>query len=188
MAVLNQSGFTRDTLPNLFNRPSFGTEYRAAHQSIVPPTKDVYPAKDVRYPAFAGKMSDGRLVTDYRSQCSKNVKPAYQFNTKLWMINHAEDIIEESRRRQVEWSGASFAMANTVPPPADIVYSTPFYSEVNATNLEGGIGVVRSDSKAPMIFGTFVYEPTMAEIQNNRKNIRTTTHYEGGRNSIRGTF
>jgi len=38
-----------------------------------------------------------------------------------------------------------------------------------------------------MLFGTFTYEPTMKEIQNNRKNIDVNNFYEGGRNSRRGT-
>jgi hypothetical protein len=178
MAQLDQQGFSRDTRPNLYHNPPFGTEYKAAQKAYVPPVKDVYPARDNRYSAYAGPMQDARLVTDYRPQCSKNIRPAAQFNTKLWLINHADEVMDESRKRQVEWTGASLAMANTVPPPANIVHSNPFYSEVNTTGLKGGIGV----------FGTFTYEPTMDEIRNNRKNIGLTTYYEGGRNSPRGVF
>ena len=188
MAQLNQPGFSRDTLPNLYHNPPFGTEYKAAQKAYVPPVKDVYPARDDRYPAYAGPMQDARLVTDYRPQCSKNIRPAAQFNTKLWLINHADEVMDESRKRQVEWTGASLAMANTVPPPASIVHSNPFYSEVNATGLKGGIGVERANVPCPGLFGTFTYEPTMDEIRNNRKNIGLTTYYEGGRNSPRGVF
>ncbi len=188
MAQLNQPGFSRDTTPNLFSNPPFGTEYKAARKAYVPPVKDVYPARDNRYPAYAGSMEDGRLVTDYRPQCTKNIKAGNQFDTKLWLINHADTVIDESRRRQVEWSGASLAMANTVPPPADIVHSTPFYSEVNPTNLKSGIGVERADAACPGLFGTFSYEPTMSEIRSNRKNIQLTGYYEGGCNSPRGVF
>jgi hypothetical protein len=39
------------------------------------------------------------------------------------MIHHADEMTDESRRRQVEWSGASLPLANTVPPPANIVHS-----------------------------------------------------------------
>jgi len=188
MAESNQSGFSRDTHPNLFTSPSFGSSYHAANKAIVPPAKDVYPARDTRYPAYAGPMSDGRLVTDYRPHCSKNIAPQQQFYTKLWMVNHANEIMDESRRRQVEWSGASLPMSNTVPPPADIVHSTPFYSEVEHTNLKNGIGVERANSVAPALFGTFLYEPTISELQLNRKAISVTTRYEGGRNSVRGVF
>jgi hypothetical protein len=96
--------------------------------------------------------------------------------------------MDESRRRQVEWTGASLVMANTVPPPADIVHSNAFYSEVNPTGLKGGIGVERANVPCPGLFGTFTYEPTMAEIRNNRKNINLTQYFEGGRNSPRGIF
>lgn len=188
MAELNQSGFSRDTLPNLYHNPPFGTEYRAAQKAYIPPAKDIYPARDSRYPAYAGPMQDGRLVTDYRPQCSKNITPANQFSTKLWMINHANEVMEESRRRQIEWTGASLAMANTMPPPADIVHSNVFYSEVNPTNLKYGIGVERANTPCPSLFGTFTYDPTMLEIRNNRKNIGLTNFYEGGRNSPRGIF
>jgi hypothetical protein len=133
-------------------------------------------------------MQDARLVTDYRPQCTKNIAPGNQFNTKLWMINHAQDVMDESRKRQVEWTGASLAMANTVPPPANVVHSNPFYSEVANTGYTNGIGVERANSDAPSLFGTFTYEPTMAEIRNNRKNINLTSQYEGGRNSPRGIF
>lgn len=188
MAQLNQPGFSKDTRPNLYHNPPFGTEYKASQRAYIPPVKDIYPARDSRYPAYAGLMEDGRLVTDYRPHCTRNIRPAIQYNTKLWIINHADDLMNESRRRQVEWTGASLPMANTVPPPADIVHSNPFYSEVNSTNLKGGIGIERADAAAPPLFGTFSFEPTMSEIRNNRKNIGLTTYYEGGRNSPRGVF
>ncbi len=181
-------GFSKNTQPNLFHNPPFGSEYNAAKRINNPPVKDIYPARDARYPAYAGPMQDGRLVTDYRPQCTKNIRPALQYNTKLWMINHADAVMEESRKRQVEWTGASLPQANTVPPPANIVHSTPFYSEVTNTGLRTGIGVERADSKAPALFGTFSFEPTMSEIRNNRKNIGLTKYYEGGRNSPRGVF
>ena len=72
MAELNQPGFSRDTSPNLYHNPPFGTEYKAARKAYVPPVKDVYPARDSRYPAYAGPMQDGRLVTDYRPQCTSH--------------------------------------------------------------------------------------------------------------------
>ena len=188
MAELNQSGFSRDTLPNLYHNLPFGTEYRGAQKAYVPSVKDVYPARDSRYPAFAAPQQDARLVTDYRPKCTKNIHPNAQYNTKLWLIHHTDEIMDESRRRQVEWTGASLAMANTVPPPAGIVHSNPFYSEINPTGLQNGIGIERATGPAPSLFGTFTYEPTMDEIRNNRKNIKVTSYYEGGRNSPRGVF
>jgi hypothetical protein len=188
MAELNQPGFTRDTQPNLFHNPPYGTEYREARRMDMVQIKQTQPARDSRYPAYAASMSDGRLVTDYRPQCTKNIPVAAQYNTKLWMVHHADQLITESRKRQVEWSGASLPQANTMPPPADIVHSTPFYSEVQTTGLRTGLGVERANAAAPDLFGTFTYEATMGEIRNNRKNICITMHYEGGRNSPRGAF
>jgi len=56
---------------------------------------------------------------------------------------------------------------------------------VKTTYLKEGLGIVRADSKAPDLFGTFYFAPSMAEKQANRKNIGGTKMYEGGRNSIR---
>jgi hypothetical protein len=174
--------------PNFYPNQPFGTEYTIAQKNFIPQNTDIYPARDNRYPAHAAHLEDARLVTDYRPKCSKNVRPDSQYNTKLWLINHGNEIIEESRKRQVEWTGASFMTANTVPPPAGIVHSTPVYSEINPTGLKNGIGIERAsfDQPCPALFGTFSYEPTMSEIRNNRKNISLNSHYEGGRNSRRG--
>jgi hypothetical protein len=178
--------FSRNTYPNLFDSPSFGTEYQESIRAPFGSVKEAIPTRDVRYPAYAAKMSDGRLVTDYRPQCSKNIQTGSQFYTKHWMIQHASEMMEESRRRQVEWTGASLPMANTVPPPAAIVSSTPFTSEIYPTHLKEGLGMERENAVAPTLFGTFTYEPTLAELRANRKNIQLTTLMEGGRNSIRG--
>jgi len=181
-------GFSKPTSPNYYHPPAFGTEYRAATKAVLEPVKDAIPARDNRYPSFAAPLEDGRLVTDYRPQCTKNIRAGQQFYTKQWMIQHSVDLIDESRKRQVEWSGASLPMANTEPPAAAIVYSTPFNSEIHPTYLHNGIGVERADCPAPPLFGTFSYEPTIKELQNNRKNIALTTRYEGGRNSRRGIY
>lgn len=183
-----QQPFHRNTSPHLFHAPPMGTDYREAHRVIGEGLKETAPARDVRYPAYAATMSDGRLVTDYRPQCSKNIKAGSQFYTKHWMIQRGEEIMEESRRRLVEWTGATLPMANTVPPPAAIVRSTPFSSELHPTGLAQGLGVERQDAKAPPLFGTFEYEPTMAELRANRKEIQLTTYMEGGRNSVRGKW
>jgi hypothetical protein len=181
-------GFSSNTSPNLFRPPKWGTEYNEIRKGLTSKGQDTVPSRDSRYPAYAGTMQDARLVTDYRPQCSKNIRPHYQFHTKLWMINHADELMEEARQRQVEGSGASLGMARTAPPFAAVVYSTPFESEMEPTHFLGGIGVERSDAEAPELFGTFSYEPTIAEIQNNRKNVALTTMQEGGRNSKRGFF
>lgn len=179
-----ESGFERYTVPNLYHTPEMGTEYSSVHPSYIP--NNTYPAKDNRYPAYAGQMSDARMVTDYRSQCSKNIKPGRQYYTKLWLINHANHIMDESRRRQIEWSGASLPM-QTVPPPAQKVYSTPFESNIKDTNYKNGIGMER-DTSSPDLFGTFWFNPTIKELQVNNKKIELNKFNEGGRNTVRGLF
>lgn len=178
--------FSRDTTPHLFGTPLLGSAYHEAHRVAFGDLKETSPARDTRYPAYAAAMSDGRLVTDYRPQCTKNVRAGHQFYTKHWMIQHASQMMEESRRRQVEWTGATLPMANTVPPPAAVVHSTPFSSELQPTYAPLGLGVERADARAPPLFGTFQYEPTLSELRANRKETQLTTYMEGGRNSRRG--
>lgn len=168
--------------------PSVGSEYHNAYRASFPATTIQGTVPDNRYPARAATLEDGRMVTDYRPQCSKNVRTGKQFHTKLWMINHAEALMEESRKRQVEGLGASLPMANTIPPPAAIVHSTPFYSEVTPAYLQHGIGVERANADAPDLFGTFSYQPSLHALRMNRKNIQTTVRQEGGRNSLRGAM
>jgi hypothetical protein len=88
--------------PNFYPNQPFGTEYTIAQKNFIPQNTDIYPARDNRYPAHAAHLEDARLVTDYRPKCSKNVRPDSQYNTKLWLINHGNEIIEESRKRQEE--------------------------------------------------------------------------------------
>jgi len=186
MDYLTNQLFTNNTSPNLFESPPLGAAFRAGRNVVTVPVKNLHPTKDVRYPAYSAPLEDGRLVTDYRPQCSKNVKPGYQYNTKLWMIRNAEQIMDETRRQQMNAAGAGLPMANTVPPPANIVKSSAFYSEVQPTNAYNGIGIQRANANAPELFGTFYYASSMLEKQSNRKNIQGTTMYEGGRNSRRG--
>ena len=74
---------------DLFPHPRFGTEYKIGRQVALAPTRNTEPAPDNRYPAFAAQMQDGRLVTDYRNHCSRNVPAGAQFTTKKWMIQQA---------------------------------------------------------------------------------------------------
>lgn len=166
--------------------PSVGSEYHNAYHTSFSNNALQGAVPDNRYPARAAALEDGRVVTDYRPQCSKNVRTGQQFHTKLWMINHAEELMEESRKRQVNGLGATLPMANTMPPPAAVVHSTPFYSEVTPAYYQHGIGVERANAAAPELFGTFSYGPSLASLRENRKHIQTTVHQEGGRNSVRG--
>jgi hypothetical protein len=180
--------FNKNTKPNLFGNSTWGSEYNAIYGGMFSAGKETSPTRDVRYPAYAATMSDGRMVTDWRPQCTKNVMPHYQFHSKLWMINHATELMEEARRRQADGSGASLYMMSAMPPPAAITYTTAFNSELRPTYMQGGIGIERANSYAPELFGTFTYEPSMTEIRMNRKNIEMTRHEEGGRNSRARTY
>ena len=182
---MSSTEFNKTTQPNYYPSPAMGTEYSNIRSAVVPP-KFTHPIPDARYPAYAGMAEDARFGTDYRPHCTQNMPAGTQFTTKQWMIRHATDIMDISRRRQSEWTGASLPMANTVPPPANIVHSTPFDNEVQPSGAPFGIGIERSDAKAPGLFGTFVIPPTHGEIAMNRKNIALTAKYEGGRNSPRG--
>jgi hypothetical protein len=179
------NGFNKVTYPNYYaKQPRTGTEYRQARRLEVTPSME--PPKDNRYEAYAGPMAEAAFGTDYRPHCSYNLPPGTQFNTKQWMVAHADSLIHLTRQRQSEWTGASLPMAKTVPPPADVVFSSPFENEVVATHYRNGLGVERMGAEAPSLFGTFVVPPTPAEIQSNVKHIALTTNYQGGRNSIRG--
>jgi len=180
-------GFAKPTTPNLFSRQPVGTEYTIGRVITTAPAKQVQNAPDSRYPAYAAPMEDGRLVTDYRNHCSRNIPPGAQFSTKAWMIHHADNIINLSRERQAEWTGAALGTANTVPPPEFVVHSTPFDSNIYRTGFAAGIGLERADAKVPALFGTFVVPPSRAETALNKKNIALTSDYQGGRNSLRGS-
>ena len=180
------NGFNKLTFPNYYaTQPRLGTEYKQAKRLEVVPSME--PASDSRYPAYAGPMEEGALVTDYRPHCSFNLPPGTQFNTKQWMVHHADSLIHLTRQRQSEWTGASLPMANTVPPPADVVFSSPFENEIVPTRYLGGIGVERMGAAAPPLFGTYVIPPTPTEVKANIKNIALTHLYQGGRNTPRGT-
>lgn len=178
--------FNRVTQPNYYqNMPSYGREYRNVRDEYIP-DKFTQPVSDSRYPAYAGMTEDARFVTDYRPHCTQNTPAGTQFFTKKWMVNHAGEIMDISRKRQSEWTGASLPMAHTVPPPAVIVHSTPFDNELQPSGAPFGIGVERADAKAPVLFGTFNIKPSREELKNNTKKIALTSRYEGGRNSLRG--
>lgn len=182
---MDADGFARVTYPILFNPPAFGTEYRNARREYVPP-KFTHPVEDNRYPAYAGVANDARFGTDYRPKCTQNTPAGSQFMTKQWLMHNSQEIVELSRRRQSEWTGATLPMANTMPPPETIVHSTPFDNELQPSGARNGIGVERADAKAPILFGTFQIPPTREEIMANSKRIALTKKYEGGRNSTRG--
>lgn len=85
----------------LFRLPTTPNYYESLQSTPPAPIRDVrnglLPAPDNRYEGWAGPMSDGRLVTDYAPQSSKNIPAGQQFPTKAWMQKHGTEIIEHSR-------------------------------------------------------------------------------------------
>jgi hypothetical protein len=144
-------------------------------------------APDNRYPAYAALMSDARLVTDYRSKCEKNIPVGKQFATHQFMVNNADMLMDESRKRQAIWNGAVFGLAATQPPAAVIQRCTVDNATFTPTNNIMGIGIERQSEGVPYLFGTFEVEPTASELMRDKRVVSLTTRYEGGRNSIRGT-
>lgn len=179
-------GFRYSTGPNYYAyQPSVMEIIKQANKEQI---HSLEPARDNRYPAFAGPMADGRLVTDYRTHCYENIEVGKQFATKHWMQANAEIIMDTSRRRQQEWSGGSLPILDLGPPPADIQRTNADTFEIAETNYAGGLGIERADQNTDQVYfaGAFYYPPSLAEERNNISKIRGTVDYEGGRNSPRG--
>jgi hypothetical protein len=181
---MDLNGFNKLTFPNFYAMPPLGIPYKQAKRMEVQTTME--PARDSRYPAYAGVMEDAHFVTDYRPHCNYNLPPGTQFSTKQWMVHHADNIIQLARTRESEWTGASLPVADTVPPPAVLAYSSPFENELMNTHYKGGIGTERTGANAVPLFGTYVIPPTSQELRGNTKNISLTQHGSGGRNTRRG--
>jgi hypothetical protein len=143
------------------------------------------PASDPRFPGWAGQMSDGRLVTDYRNHCSRNVPAGRQFATKEWMTKNAEELIRVSRQRQAEQAGAVFKFdSSVVPPPEQVVECTPSDCTRTVTQAPGGIGTERAGAPCPFLFGT--WDAAEGGTAPPAANVQGTRRYEGGRNTPRG--
>jgi hypothetical protein len=149
-------------------------------------TKMFEAAPDNRYPAYAALMSDGRLVTDYRSKCEKNIPVGKQFATHQFMVNNAEVLMQESRKRQAIWNGALFGLSATQPEPAVIQKCTADDCSFRETRDKFGFGLERQSEGVPALFGTFEIDPTATEIAQDKRRVEITTRFEGGRNSMRG--
>lgn len=141
------------------------------------------PTPDSRYPGFAAQMSDGRLVTDYQANCSKNVPAGRQFATKEWMTKNGTELIRIGRERYAQQNGSGFQAADTVPPPALLVECRSDDCSRRRTDAPGGIGVERLGAAAPELFGT--WQPNVTH-KAPPSVAGLTAHYEGGRNTPRG--
>lgn len=169
--------------------------WRMAEMAVTPDPvrqKIMEPAPDTRYPGYASMLQDGRFGTDYRPHCNSNVPPPYQFGSKKWMIHNSDEIINDSRRRQAEFTGAALVKSATkmpIPGFENVSMCSPFVCEIRDTPdiHDVRIGLYRGNGGAAPLFGTYTVEPTDSEARVGQvKNIPLTRTFEGGRNTPRG--
>lgn len=176
--------FVLPTTPNYYTpAPRTSASKKSAMNSAFPEGQSyVGPAPDSRFPGWSGPMADGRLITDWRPHCSRNIATGLQFGTTQWMQRNADDIINLSRTRQSKDAGANRGFDNTIVlPPENIVSCDINGCGYEATGLPYAIGTERQEP-VPELFGTF------------NTNVRPVTQalppitsaFEGGRNSVRG--
>ena len=177
---MDVNGFREPQSPWFFTQPpEYLVETRVKNHDA--PQKVTQPTPDNRYNGWAARMEDGRLLTDYRNRCSRNIPAGSQFATRRWMQDNASSIINLSRRRNAEATGAGRSYMPTEPGPAAYVKCTP--DECRYTPIsELGVGVKRSEY-VPDLFGTFAPSAPHSSIHDKEM---LTMHYEGGRNSKRG--
>jgi hypothetical protein len=178
---MDMNQFRLPTQPNLVAQRPRPVPLLVPQPSKPVPRKDTAPIDDPRFPGWASKMSDARLVTDYRPHCAANIPTGKQYATRQAMIHSAEEIMARSRNRHAQRVGAGQPFdSSVVPPSAATVKCTPFECGIVRPHA-GGIGVSREEG-VPELFGTFaVSHATAAPVESLR-----TKRYEGGRNTPRG--
>lgn len=176
--------FRITTNPNYYPSINDYIAAQKARKTVESPRGGGIPAPDSRFPGWAAPLEDGRLVTDYRTHCYRDVPAGYQFATTQFIQHSAEDIITTSRRRQAEQAGAVFPFDRTVvPPPANTNTCTPMGCDLEATGARMGIGMEREGATAPPLFGTYTFPPMRREPA---WNVELNQKFEGGRNTVRG--
>ena len=180
---MDLDGFREPQSPWFFSQPpTYLTETRV--QQLIAPKKNTDPTMDNRFPGWAAPMEDARLVTDYRPKCAVNIPAGEQFATRKFLQKNADSIIQQSRNRQAEKTGAGMAFdSRTDIPTQSIVFCTPDECGYQPNVLEG-VGTSRSEP-VPTLFGTFAM--SRASFMEPAK-PSLTQRQEGGRNSIRGMF
>ena len=139
------------------------------------------PTPDSRYPDYAAPMEDGRLVTDYRPNCSTRAPYGHQNATKTWLVENAVEVVRVARQRQAEYTGAIYGAPFRGPPPA-AVQECSVYSCSYSEGKPNGIGVERANSVAPELPGTFDPRPFYTSLQAPIQHIGLNRRNEGGRN------
>jgi hypothetical protein len=180
---MDNEGYRLPQEPWFFSNPNARAVEQEARTKAVP-KKSATPTQDIRYPGWAAPMNDGRLVTDYRPRCAANIPVGLQFATKAFLQTHAEDIIETSRQRQAEQSGANLSYNSKVGMPAKRYVKCDAMQCYTKDGFEQGLGTERLEA-VPELFGTFA--PSYESFASPSQPILTRT-YEGGRNTPRGVF
>jgi hypothetical protein len=169
--------------PQEYESPSFGTSMSAGPMLNVLEFPKMTPTPDNIYSDYAAKMADGRLVTDYRPNCATRAPYGHQNATKEWLVKNSQEIIDVSRRRQAEYTGATRGAYYMGPKPAAIVSCTEYSCETKELAGQEGVGVERAQcTAAPNMFGVFnphIYsaDPFRGPAVLNRRN-------EGGANTV----
>jgi hypothetical protein len=167
--------------------PFFDSEGNSA--GVLRDFPKMMPTPDSRYPDYAAPMEDGRLVTDYRPNCSTRAPYGHQNATKNWLVENAEEVIRVARQRQAEYTGAVYGAPFSGPAPAAVqqcsVYSCS-YTEGKVSGpgspAKAGLGVERANSVAPPLPGTFDPRPFYSHLQMPTQRTDLNRRNEGGRN------
>ncbi len=180
---MDLNGFREPQSPFFFSQPpTYLVDTRV--QQLIAPKKNTDPTPDSRFAGWAAPMEDARVATDYRPKCAVNIPAGEQYATKAFLQKNAERIMQQSRNRQAEKTGAGMAFdSRTDVPVQSIVFCTPDDCGYQPNVLEG-VGTSRSEP-VPQLFGTFAmsrpsyFEPAKPTL---------TQRQEGGRNTVRGVF
>jgi hypothetical protein len=185
MGSIDSFGFRNLTYPTFTYTPNNVAPQKPSNENVLLSQPSFTFTPDNRYPAYSAIMSDARYNTDYRPKCTKNVAPQNQFGVKSWMVKNADEIMELSRKRQIEWTGAPFGLAALNPPPAVIQTCDADKCSINNNNEYLAMGIERNSAPIPDLFGTFEFHPTTNELLKDSRKVSLTTNYEGGRNTPR---
>ena len=173
--------FRKKTDPNLYPHLN-QTDVAMIVQHVEVPLKATTPIENPRYSGYASIMSDGRLITDYRSHCALNYEnPAYGNSVRQWLQHNADAIMQVTRKRQADSTGASF-MKTTIPSEAVIQKCDEYQCQRYINKNRTAIGLGRSEP-VPELFGTFGENLKQAPYPSG---IKLTQVFEGGRNTPRG--
>ena len=168
-------GFREAQSPWFFTQPSeYLVETRVKAGTKL--NKQSRPTPDNRYPGWAAPMEDGRLATDYRSQCEANMPTGTQYATRRFMQKNADSIIDLSRSRQAM---AGFISYKDVPAN-QYVSCDPYECRITP-GYANGVGTERIES-VPELFGTFGTFSSFAAFP-GKSTPKLTSNYEGGRNT-----